>query len=45
MIEIMSETEVKIHFQFVHPHYYNENYQRIYMSDDFEHIIDRLKNQ
>jgi hypothetical protein len=45
LIEILSDTEVKIHYEFIHPHIENEPYQRMYISDDNEYMLERLLNQ
>jgi hypothetical protein len=45
LIEIVSETEVKVHYEFVHPCIETEPFQRIYISDDNEYMIERLLNQ
>ncbi|CDW84531.1 wd-40 repeat protein [Stylonychia lemnae] len=45
VIEIMSETEVKIHYEFIHVIFQSEPFQRIYISDDLEYMIERLQNQ
>lgn len=45
LIEIVNEYEVKEHFTFIHPFYGKGNYQRIYISDNMEYMIERLVNQ
>lgn len=45
MIEIINEREVKEHFTFIHPFYGKGKYQRIYLSDNMEYMLERLVNQ
>jgi len=45
VIEIMNETEVKEHFTFIHPFYGVGKYQRLYLSQNMEYMIERLVNQ
>ena len=44
VIEIESDTKVILHMQFTHPKYLH-GYQKIYLSDDLELMIERLRNQ
>lgn len=44
LIEIMNEFEVKEHFTFIHPFYGIGKYQRIYISDNMEYMLERLIN-
>ncbi len=48
LIEIINEFEVKEHLTFVHPFYGiggSSKYQRLYISDNMKHMIERLDNQ
>lgn len=45
LIEIINEIEVKEHFTFIHPFYGIGKYQRIYISDNMDYMLERLINQ
>lgn len=45
VLEILNEAEVKVCFSFVHPIISTEPFQRIYISDDLEYVLERLQNQ
>jgi hypothetical protein len=44
LLEIISPNEIKTHFSFIHP-LYDDGYQRIYFSENLEHMLERLMNQ
>lgn len=44
MIEIINEFEIKEHFTFVHAFYGLGNYQRLYLSENLEYMLERLVN-
>lgn len=44
LIEIVNEIEIKEHFTFIHPFYGVGSYQRIYLSDNLEYMMERLVN-
>jgi hypothetical protein len=45
LIEIINEVEIKEHFRFVHPFYGIGKYQRIYIANNTEYMLERLINQ
>ena len=45
LIEILNEFEVKEHFTFVFAFHGKGKYQRIYLSDNMEYLLERLNNQ
>ncbi len=45
LIEILNESEIKEHFRFVHPFYGKGKYQRIYLANNMEYMLERLINQ
>lgn len=42
VLEILNETEVKVCFSFIHVLIKTENFQRLYISDDLEYMLERL---
>ena len=45
LIEIINEYEIKEHFSFIHPFYGVGKYQRIYISENMDYMLERLINQ
>jgi hypothetical protein len=45
LIEILDERNVKEHLSFYHPFYGSGHYQRLYISDDTNYMLERLVNQ
>lgn len=44
VVEIMNEYEVKEHFTFIHPFYGKGTYQRLYLANNIEFMLERLIN-
>ena len=45
VLEILNDNEICVHMTFTHVFYgFGEN-QRLYLSDDLEYMLERLKNQ
>jgi hypothetical protein len=44
LIEILNEHTIKEHFTFVHTFYGKGKYQRIYIADNMQYILERLVN-
>eukprot|EP00347_Sterkiella_histriomuscorum_P010355 403376619 len=45
VLEIINESEVKVCYSFIHVIIKTEPFQKIYLSDDLEYMIERLQNQ
>lgn len=41
MIEILDSCEVLEHFNFIHPYYGDDKFQRLFFSDDLEYMLER----